>query len=291
MAANVALPVPVASPLGAYACAVTDSTRYTGGASRVQLHRLCALPARERGATMRRLPGRYWFNVALVTAVQAMGTVLNSPCWNEVTNPALESGAASCRPIRNSTPATMTTTTSAATPQTQVIRDLRRERAAALRLREPGPGSAAQPGRSVSSSCQVAASPAASSPTAGAAWFPVAGRACARRCPVPRSARRGVTPGPAHGGYSSSASSCSSQERRPVPRDWPRRPAVGSLPDRGGGDPCSATAPHFMASLAGRRAEGTPASTVHGRAGGTQYRGAGGTGSGACPQTSRVSPP
>src|SRR6516225_7765808 len=80
---------------------------------------------------MRRLPGRYWFNVALVTAVQALGTVLNSPGWNVLTNPALESGAASCRPIRNSTPATMSTTTSAATPQTQVIRDLRRERPAA----------------------------------------------------------------------------------------------------------------------------------------------------------------
>src|SRR6516225_7825262 len=118
---------------------------------------------------MRRLPGRYWFNVALVTAVQALGTVLNSPRWNEVTNPALELGAASCRPIRNSTPATMSTTTSAATPQTQVIRDRRRDRVAALRLREPGPGSTALPGRSVSSPCQVAASPAASSPTAGAA--------------------------------------------------------------------------------------------------------------------------
>src|SRR5215472_4173062 len=194
MAANVALPVPVASPLGAYACAVTDSTRYTGGASRVQLHRLCALPSRERGATTRRLPGRYWFNVALVTAVQALGTVLTSPRWNVVTNPALESGAVSWRPIRNSTPATMTTTTSAATPQTQVIRDLRRERAAALRLREPGPGSAAEPGPPVSSSCQVAASSAA-----GAAWLPVAGLACARRCPAPSSAHRGVTPGPAHG--------------------------------------------------------------------------------------------
>ena len=97
--------------------------------------------------------------VALVGlfALQAQGTVLKSPRWNVVTNPALESGAELCRPIRKTTPATMSTTTSAATPQTQVIRDLRRERAAALRLREPGAGSAAQPGRSVSSSCQAAA--------------------------------------------------------------------------------------------------------------------------------------
>src|SRR6266566_1785607 len=185
MAANVALPLPVASPLGAYACAVTESTRYTGGASRVQLHRLCALPSRECGATMRRLPGRYWFKVALVTAVQALGTVLNSPGWNVVTNPSLDTGAASWRPVRNSTPATMSTTASAAAPQTQVIRDLRRERAAALRLREPGPGSAAQPGRSVSSSCQVAAWPSASPPTAGPASLPVPGRACALRCRAP----------------------------------------------------------------------------------------------------------
>src|SRR6516164_8497213 len=169
MAADVALPFPVASPLGAKACAVTESTRYTGGASRVQLHRLCALPSRECGATMRRLPGSYWFKVALVTAVQAPGTVLNSPRWNVVTNPPLETGAASCWPIRNSTLAMMSTTTSAATPQTQVIRDLRRERAAALRPRQPEPGSAAQPGRSVPSSSQAAAWSPASPPTAGAA--------------------------------------------------------------------------------------------------------------------------
>jgi hypothetical protein len=40
--------------------------------------------------TTRRLPGRYWFSVAAVTAEQAFGTVLNSPGWNVVT---MDSGA------------------------------------------------------------------------------------------------------------------------------------------------------------------------------------------------------
>src|SRR5262249_46707007 len=106
------------------------------------------------------------------------------------------------------------------------------------------------------------------------------GLPCAGRCRDSWPAHRGVTPGPAQGeDSSSSASNCSSQERRPVTRESPRRPAVGSLPGRGGGDPCSATAPHFLASLAGGRAEGAPASTVL-ASGGTGYS-----------RASRVSPP
>ena len=152
---------------------------------------------------MRRLPGRYWPRVALVTAVQESGTVLSSPCWNVVTNPSCEAGAAWWPPSMNSTPATMSTTASAATPQTQVIRDRRRERAAALRLREPGPGP--QPGSSRLSSCQEAAGAWASPVSAGA---PGPGRACGRGRRVSWPARRGVTPGPAQGGAASSLSAC-----------------------------------------------------------------------------------
>src|SRR5262245_37367905 len=274
MAANVALPVPVASPLGAYACAVTESTRYTGGASRVQLHRLCALPFRECGATTRRLPGRYWFKVALATAVQARGTVWSSPRWNVVTNPAPGFGAGCSPPSMTSTPATMSATAAAAPPQTQTMRDLRRERAAALRLRDPGV-TGSWPGERPPSSQLAPAGGGLSSTARCPPWLPRLGLPSARRRLDSWSAHRGVTPGPAQGGYSSSASGCSSQERRPLTRESPRRPAVGGLPDRGGGDPCSATAPHFMASLAGRRAGGTPASSAHGRAGGARSGGAG----------------
>src|SRR5262244_448392 len=248
MAADVALPFPVASPLG-------------------------ALPYRDCGATMRRLPGRYWFRVAGWTAVHALGTVLNSPGRSVVTNPAPELGAGLPPPSMTSTPATIRATATTAPPQIQRMRDLRRERAAALRLRDPA-GTGPWPG-SGKSSQPVTSGAGASSTARCPPWLPALGLPCARRCRVSWPAHRGVTPGPAQGGYSSSVSNCSSQERRPVARESPRRPAVGGLPDQGGGDPCSAKAPHFMASLAG-------ASLASGGRGG---------GPGVVPRASRVSPP
>src|SRR5690242_14232341 len=109
---------------------------------------------------MRRLPGRYWPRVAVFTAVQEFGTVLNSPRWNVVTKPLLDTGADWCPLSLTTTAATISTTATAAPAQTQVIRDLRRERAAALRLRDPG----SQSSRPGASSCQVPAAARASPP-------------------------------------------------------------------------------------------------------------------------------
>src|SRR5690349_25124088 len=108
---------------------------------------------------MRRLPGRDWPRVALVTAVQEFGTVLNSPRWNVVTKPSWDTGAAWCAFSLTATAATISTTATAAPIQTQVIRDLRRDRAAALRLRGPGSQSRWAPGWSP---CRVPAAARAS---------------------------------------------------------------------------------------------------------------------------------
>src|SRR5689334_267237 len=102
---------------------------------------------------MRRLPGRYRPRVVAVTAVQEFGTVLSSPRWNVVTKPPWDTGAAWCPLSLTTTPATISTTATAAPAQTHVRRDLRRERAAALRLRDPG----SQPTWPGSSSCQLPA--------------------------------------------------------------------------------------------------------------------------------------
>src|SRR5580704_1749485 len=84
IAANVALPSPLARPFGAYASRLSSISRYTGGWSTLQLQADSADPSTGRGDVTLAFPGRYCCTVPPGTALHALGTCCSSPGWNVV---------------------------------------------------------------------------------------------------------------------------------------------------------------------------------------------------------------